>query len=103
MLAVRKHTVRSLGWSSLALIALAPGLAAANPLPVTEEKQDDLTTTCGSCGSTSTGMALSYLGEKNTPDEVEHYLYARLPCGPGDDLLANAADDYCADKLGVAD
>jgi hypothetical protein len=81
--------------AALLALLLAPR-AFAGVLPVPADKQHNLTTSCGSCGSSSTGMGLAYLGEKNTADEVEHWLYPKLPCGPGEGSIVPVANQYCA-------
>jgi hypothetical protein len=96
------------GRRAAALIAcsawlMLPAVASrAVVLDVPVDQQDNLSGTCGSCGSASTGMALAYLGRAHSADWIEGWLYARLPCGPGPDLLAAQARSYCATYLGIS-
>ncbi|MBN2498078.1 MAG: C39 family peptidase [Deltaproteobacteria bacterium] len=81
-------------------IALAATGAWAKVLDVPQDHQNNTSFSAGSCGSSSTAMALAYIGGKHSANWIEGWIYARVPLLPGDGALARAANSYCRTYLG---
>jgi hypothetical protein len=79
----------------LATLLIVTG-ARAGQLSVAYCTQFNKTTSCGSCGSASTGMGLAYVGKTDNPCDIQHWIYNGVSCGPGEGELVDRANAYCA-------
>ncbi len=96
----RKRTNDGLKMGTSALVLLAALLcvsrARAGQLPVAYCTQFNKSTSCGSCGSASTGMGLAYVGGSDNPCDIQHWIYDGVSCGPGEGEIIDRANAYCS-------